>query len=255
MRTTVASGKRNGRKMGAGGAPATGLMRLRAPEPAAVGRAQAAAGAGCQPPPSCPTAAGKRDPTSGGRTLGTRRRWSCEPAWGRRGRPSSPEMISSVDHAKMLVYMVILDQKACRGARGGVNTVGASWGEVGVQRNGLQQGSSAPCSTLQLVAACPKRCCSRTHQNCTKTQRGAQLRRTRKWDRSGTSGSGQGARQNVQDMRQRRGLRAPQHLPWLARVGLSAGWRRQPLPEGQQQDIHVQIGENSFLLRKRKELC
>ena len=131
MRTTVASGKRNGRKMGAGGAPATGLMRLRAPEPAAVGRAQAAAGAGRQPPPSCPTAAGKRDPTSGGRTLGTRRRWSCEPAWGRRGRPSSPEMISSVDHAKMLVYMVILDQKACRGACGGVNNTrgeeGGDW--------------------------------------------------------------------------------------------------------------------------------
>ena len=180
MRTTVASGKCNGRKMGAGGAPATGLMRLRAPEPAAVGRAQAAAGAGRQPPPSCPTAAGKRDPTSGGRTLGTRRRWSCEPAWGRRGRPSSPEMISSVDHAKMLVYMVILDQKACRGARGGVNTVGASWGEVGVQRNGLQQGSSAPCSTLQLVPAGPKRCCGRTHPNCTNTQHGAQPRSTRK---------------------------------------------------------------------------
>lgn len=229
MRTTVASGKRNGRKMGAGGAPATGLMRLRAPEPAAVGRAQAAAGAGRQPPPSCPTAAGKRDPTSGGRTLGTRRRWSCEPAWGRRGRPSSPEMISSVDHAKMLVYMVILDQKACRGARGGVNTVGASWGEVGVQRSGLQKGSSAPCSTLQPVRASRRRCCSGTHQICTHTQRGAQPRSNRRSDESRTSGSGQSAGQKVQDMRHVRGLRAPQHLPWRARVGLSAGWRRQPL--------------------------
>ena len=63
--------------------------------------------------------------------MGTRRRWSCEPAWGRRGRPSSPEMISPVDNAKMLVYMVILDQKACRGARGGESNPGGRWGEIG----------------------------------------------------------------------------------------------------------------------------
>ena len=231
MRATVASGKRHGREMGAGGAPAPGLMRLWAPEPAAVAHAQAAAGGGRQPPPSCPTAAQKRDPTSGGRTLGTRRRWSCEPAWGRRGRPSSPEMISPEDHAKRVVCMVILEQKACRGARGGVNTVGASWGEVGVQRSGLQNGSGAPCSTLQLVPTRRQKCWSRTHQICTKTQRGAQPRRTRKWDRSGTLGIGQGAGQKVQGMRQVRGVRAPRHRPWRAHVGLSAAFRRQPLPK------------------------
>ena len=140
-------------------------------------------------------------------------------------------MISPVDYAKRLVCMVILDQKACRGARGGVNTVGASRGEVSVQRSGLKKGSSAPCSTLQPVRASRRKCWSRTHQICTKTQRGAQPRRTRKWDRSGTLGIGQGAGQKVQGMRQVRGVRAPRHRSWRAHVGLSAAFRRQPLPK------------------------
>ena len=119
--------------------------------------------------------------------------------------------------------------KSLPGARGGVNTVGASWGEVGVQRSGLQKGSSAPCSTLQPVRASRRRCCSGTHQICTHTQRGAQPRSNRRSDESRTSGSGQSAGQKVQDMRHVRGLCAPQHLLWRARVGLSDGWRRQPL--------------------------
>ena len=163
--------------------------------------------------------------------MGTRRRWSCEPAWGRRGRPSSPEMISPVDNAKMLVYMVILDQKACRGARGGESNPGTAWERIGAQRSGLHIGSSAPCSTLQCDRGRRSRCCSGTHQICTKTQRGAQPRRTRKWDRSGTLGIGQGAGQKVQGMRQVRGVRAPRHRPWRAHVGLSAAFRRQPLPK------------------------
>ena len=205
--------------MGAGGAPATGLMQLRGPEPAAVVRAPAAAGAGRQPLSSCPTAARKRDPTSGGRRLGTRRRWSCEPAWGRSGRPSSPEMISPVDYAKRLVCRVILDQKACRGACGGVNTLSGRRGEIGVQRSGLQKGSSAPCLTLQCDKDRHRKCWSRTHQICSKMQRGPQPRSNRRSVAFRTSRRRQGAGQKVQDMRRMRGAHAPSHRPWPAHVG------------------------------------
>ena len=70
MRTTVASGKRHGREMGTRGAPATGLMHLWAPEPAAMARAQAGVRGGRQPLPSCPTAARKRDPNEGKEEVG-----------------------------------------------------------------------------------------------------------------------------------------------------------------------------------------
>ena len=165
-------------------------------------------------------------------------------------------MISPDSHAKGLVCMVILEQKACRGARGGGNARGGCVRVNEVQRSGLQKGSSAPCSTLQPVRASRRRCCSGTHQICSKTQRGAQPRSNRRSDESRTSGSGQSAGQKVQDMRRVRGAHARSHRPWRARVALSAGWRRQPLPKTVESYVQaLQIGENSFLLRKRKELC
>ena len=39
-------------------------------------------------------------------------------------------------------------------------------------------------------------------------------------------------------------------------IALSAAFRRQPLPKTVESHVQaLQIGENSFLLRKRKELC
>ena len=111
--------------MGAGKAPATGEMQLPGSEPAAGRQAQAAAAGGRQPPLSCPTAARKRDPTRGGRRLGTQRRRLCAPAWGRRGRPSSPEMISPDNHAKGLVCMVMPAVYIRTGGLGGTRAGGS----------------------------------------------------------------------------------------------------------------------------------